>query len=234
MFFKGSHKLTSLSWKLINLIMNKITAIFIITFLLFTCNTITGQTGFKSLTDITEFKKKLLEATKTTKTIESDFVQEKKLSVLSKNIISKGHFCFKKENNVRWEYLQPYEYLIIIANNKFFIKDNDNKKEFDSQSNKVFKEMNTFISDCIQGNILNHEKDYKIDFFVNDRFYYVKLIPVEKKMRDILNEIQIYFDKKDLSVSKIKLLESEGDYTSIEFQNKKFNVDIASEKFSFK
>ena len=193
-----------------------------------------GQTGFKPLTDIAGFKDKLSEVSKTTKTIESDFIQEKKLSVLSKNIISKGHFCFKKENNIRWEYLQPYEYLIIISNNKFFIKDKDNKKEFAAQSNKVFKEMNNFIVDCIRGNILNHEKDYKIEYFENDNLYFVKLIPVQNKMKEILNEIQIFFDKNNLSVSKVKLLESEGDYTIIEFQNKKFNVEIPNEKFSFK
>ena len=30
---------------------------------------------------------------------------------------------YKKENNIRWEYLEPYKYLVIIANKKVYVKD---------------------------------------------------------------------------------------------------------------
>ena len=55
---------------------------------------------------------------KNTLSIESDFVQEKNLQVLSEKIISKGHFTFKKENRLRWEYTSPSKYLIVINNQK--------------------------------------------------------------------------------------------------------------------
>jgi outer membrane lipoprotein-sorting protein len=189
---------------------------------------------FSPLKDVQGFKAKLQEASKVTKTVESDFVQEKSLSVLSDKIISKGQFCFKKENNVRWEYTLPYKYLIIINNDKIFIKDDEHKKQYDAQSNKMFKQINDFMVGCIQGSILSREKEYKITFFENDKNYYVKLVPLAEKMKQIMNEIQIYFDKKDLSVSKLKMVESGGDYTNIEFSNKKLNIDIPDEKFSFK
>ena len=53
-------------------------------------------------------------------------------------------------------------------------------------------------------------------------------------MKEMISEIQIYFDKKDYSMSKLKLIEPGGDYTNIEFTNKKFNTTIPDEKFSFK
>lgn len=190
--------------------------------------------SFTTMKDISSFKAKLQEASKITKTVESDFVQEKNLSVLSDKIISKGHFCFKKENNVRWEYMQPYKYLIIINNDKIFIKDDEHKKQYDAQSNKMFKQINDFMVGCIQGSILSSDKEYKITFFENDKNYYVKLVPLADKMKQIMSEIQIYFDKKDFSVSKLKMVESGGDYTNIEFSNKKLNIDIPNEKFSFK
>ena len=183
--------------------------------------------------DIAAFKARLQDASKKTLTVESEFVQEKNLSLLSNKIISKGYFCFKKENKVRWEYIQPYKYLIIINNDKIFIKDQHQKKQYDSQSNKIFKEINNFMLGCIQGSILNKEKEYKIDFFENDKLYYVKLIPKSEKMKQIMSEIQIYFDKKDLSVSKLKMVEDGGDFTNIEFSNKKLNINVSEEKFIF-
>ena len=60
------------------------------------------------------------------------------------------------------------------------------------------------------------------------------MIPKNEKMKKMLNEIQIYFDKKDLTVSKLKMLELDGDYTLIDFYDKKTNTPINDEIFIVK
>jgi outer membrane lipoprotein-sorting protein len=186
------------------------------------------------MSDIETFKSKLVSMSESTGSIISDFVQEKNLSILSEKIISKGQFCFKKQNNIRWEYSEPYRYLIIISRNQFYTRDERNQKQYDIQSNKMFLEINNFISGCIQGDILKNEKDYAIEYFEGSKLFYVKLVPRSEKMKKILNEVQIYFDKNDLTVSSLKMVESGGDYTRIDFINKKLNTEIPIEKFSFK
>jgi outer membrane lipoprotein-sorting protein len=193
-----------------------------------------AQVPATPMKDIPGFKVKLAEMSEEIKTIESDFVQEKSLSVLSNKIISRGHFCFKKENNIRWEYLQPYRYLIIISNNKIYINDDQNQKQYDMQSNKMFQEMNKFISGCIQGDILKNEQDYKIGYYEDAKSYYVNLIPSSEKMRQMLQEVRIWFNHNDLTVTRITMMEPGGDYTKIEFTNKQLNTDIPLERFSFK
>jgi len=195
---------------------------------------ISGQTPGMAMKDVAGFKEKLVALSTKVTTIESDFVQEKKLSVLTNKIISKGQFCYKKENNIRWEYLIPYHYLIIISNDKIFIKEDRNQKQYDMQSNKMFQEMNKFISGCIQGDILKNEKDYKIGYFEDDKSYFVSLVPLDEKVRKMLGEVQIWFSRADLTVSRINMVESGGDYTKIDFNNKKLNTDIPLERFSFK
>lgn len=184
--------------------------------------------------DVEAFKNKLVAMSGSTNTIVSDFIQEKNLSVLSEKIISKGQFCYKKQNNIRWEYMEPIQYLIIISNNQLFTRDDKNQKLYDIQSNKMFQEMNRFISGCIQGDILKNDKDYVIEYFENNKRYFVKLVPRAEKMKEMLKEVQIYFDKNDLTVSGLKMVESGEDYTKIDFMNKKLNTDIPIEKFSFK
>ncbi len=195
---------------------------------------INGQTPGVAMKDVAGFKEKLLALSARVSTIESDFVQEKKLSVLTNKIISKGQFCYRKENNIRWEYLVPYHYLIIISNDKIFIKEDRNQKQYDMQSNRMFQEMNKFISGCIQGDILKNEKDYKIGYFEDDKSYFVSLVPLDEKVRQMLGEVQIWFSRADLTVSRITMVESGGDYTRIDFNNKKLNTDIPVERFSFK
>jgi outer membrane lipoprotein-sorting protein len=193
-----------------------------------------AQVPTTPMKDVAGFKQKLTTVTAGINTIESDFIQEKKLSILSNTLVSKGHFCFRRENNIRWEYLQPYKYLIIISQDKIYIKEEKDQKQYDIQSNKMFQEMNRFISGCIQGDILKNDKDYKIGYFEDSRYFFVTLVPVAEKMRQMLNEIQIWFDRTDLTVSRIRMMESGGDYTRIDFVNKKLNTDIPVEKFIFK
>jgi outer membrane lipoprotein-sorting protein len=193
-----------------------------------------AQVPATPMKDIAGFKSRLSVLSSGIATIESDFIQEKNLSVLTSKIISKGHFCFRRENNIRWEYLHPYKYLIIISNGRIYIKEEKNQQQYDVHSNKMFGEMNKFISGCIQGDILKNEKEYKVDFFEEDRYYFVTLVPRSEQMRQMLDEVQIWFDRGDLTVSRIRMVEPGGDYTKIDFTNKKLNTDIPIEKFAFK
>jgi outer membrane lipoprotein-sorting protein len=214
--------------------MNKLKIYNICLLLLVSAGILRAQTQLKPMSDIAGFKSKLEEMSKSTESITSDFVQEKNLVVLSEKIISKGIFFFRKENNIRWEYTQPYRYLIIISNGQLFTRDDRNQKLYDIESNRMFQEMNRFISGCIQGDILKNDKDYSTEYFESSSQYFVKLVPRAEKMKEMLNEVQIWFDRKDLTVSGLKMVESGQDYTKIDFINKKLNTDIPLEKFSFK
>ncbi|MCD4789201.1 MAG: outer membrane lipoprotein carrier protein LolA [Bacteroidales bacterium] len=204
---------------------------FVLFVLVLYCLSSFSQSSFKAIKDISLFKSNLAEMTEKTNTIKSDFIQEKNLSFLSEKIISKGLFYFKKENKIRWQYSEPFEYLIIINENKIYIKDEDREIKYDMASNKIFKEINKIITGCVQGEILNNDKEYKIEYYENDNFYYVKLTPYSEKMKEFLSNINIYFDKKDFSVSKLEMIELSGDYTKIEFFNKKLNNEIHDEIF---
>lgn len=195
---------------------------------------IMAQVPKSPMKDVAAFRQNLMTMSAKVKTIESDFIQEKNLSILSNKVVSKGHFCYRKENNIRWEYLQPYKYLIIISDGKIFIKEEQGQKQYDIQSNKMFQEMNKFISGCIQGDILRNDKEYTITYFEDDKNYFVSLVPKSEAMRKMLNEVQIWFNREDFTVSRISMVEQGGDYTKIEFLNKKLNTDIPIEKFSFK
>ncbi|MGZ4036422.1 MAG: LolA family protein, partial [Bacteroidia bacterium] len=82
-------------------------------FLMLVVNAAMAQ-SFKPVKDTAALKLRIEAMSKATNAIESDFTQEKNLSVLSEKVNSKGHFSFKKENMLRWEYTTPYKYLIVI------------------------------------------------------------------------------------------------------------------------
>ena len=177
------------------------------------------------------FRQKLADATKSTTSIECTFSQEKDLSVLSEKINSKGKFYFRKKNMLRWEYTDPFQYLIILNDGKILIKDDDKENHFDSRSNKVFSEINSILLGCVQGTLLNDEKKFQSAYFETTANYLVKLKPKDPQLKNIFSEISIYFDKGDYAVARLVMTEASGDYTIIKFSSRKLNVTIPDEKF---
>lgn len=194
---------------------------------------IMAQTGFKPVKDTISLKEKINHISKETNSLESDFVQVKTLSMLSEKITSKGHFYFKKDNLLRWEYVSPYTYIIVINKEKVLIKDENKLKKYDMNSNKIFKEINDIMISCINGNILNSNK-FKIAYSENDEGYRLELTPLTKGMKESLKKIHMYFDKAVTSVIKLEMVETTDDFTVIDFTNKKVNGDIPAEKFILK
>ncbi|MFL5763270.1 MAG: LolA family protein [Bacteroidia bacterium] len=205
--------------------------------LLFTLFTLSAfsqvPAGFKPVKDTTAFKQKMAAQSKLVNSLESDFTQEKYLSVMSEKIITKGHFQFKKVNMLRWEYTDPLKYIIAINKDKMFIKDNGKVTKYDINSNKMFKSINEMMVNTVQGNLLDN-KDYKAKYYENDKFYLLELSPTQKGAKDFLKVIQLYINKSDYAVDKVKMIEPGDDYTSIDFTNRKTNQPIPDEKFVIK
>ncbi len=192
-----------------------------------------SQTGFRQVKDISVFKTQLDKISATTNTIESEFVQEKELSVLSEKIKSYGKFYFKKDNLLRWEYLSPFKYLILINHDKVTIKDDNKTNRFDTKSNQMFKKITEIMTSSLNGSIV-YSKDFSVTSFENDKMWLLKLIPTNKTMKDFFSNISIYLDKKDITVNKLEMYESGGDFTIINFTKKKINQQITDEKFIVK
>ena len=189
--------------------------------------------SFKQVKDTTLLKQKIESMSKNTNSIESDFTQEKNLSMLSEKIVSKGHFVFKKDNLLRWEYNSPTKYLIVINKDKILIKDEKKTTKYDMNSNKVFKEINDIMLSCVQGTIFKSNK-FKTAYFENEKYYKLELKPLVKNMKDTFKTINLMFDKTVSSVVKIEMIEASEDVTTIDFLNKKLNAAIPQELFIIK
>ena len=189
--------------------------------------------NFKPVKDTLALRTKIESMSKATTSIESDFIQEKNLSVLSEKIISKGHFVFKKDNLLRWEYMSPTKYLIVINKEKIMIKDEKKTTKYDMNSNKVFKEINDIMLSCVQGTIFKSSK-FKTAYYENEKFYKLELLPQVKNMKETFKKINLYFDKSVTSVAKMEMIETNEDLTSIDFSNKKLNAPIADNIFTVK
>ena len=180
---------------------------FFLIFMVSITTSLSAQT-YTPVKDIESVKAKIINASKAVTTIQSNFTQEKYLSVMTQKII-------------------------VLANGKVQIKDEEKKSEYDMSSNKSFKQINDMMIQLVQGTVFNSGL-YSFSFSENAQDYLVTLTPIDKKLKTYFQTIQLLFDKSSLDVMQMKMMEIGGDYTIIKFSNKKLNLPIAADKFILK
>lgn len=187
--------------------------------------------GYALLSDLSGFKGQFSAAAKNINSIKSDFVQEKNLSMLSEKIISKGKFWFKKNNQVRMEYSNPFQYLMIINGDKVFVKDGQKQNTISVKSNKLFQQINKITVDCVQGTALSNT-DFKTRVFESKNNYLIELSPISKSLKDFFKTINVTVAKNNYSVNTIEMNENSGDNTLIRFTNKELNTTLPDALFT--
>ena len=187
--------------------------------------------GYKPVNDLAAFKKQFAVESAKVHSIKSDFTQEKTLTALTEKITSTGKFWFKRINRVRIEYQRPFTYLMIMNGDKMFVRDSERENTIDVKSNKLFRQVNRIMIDCIQGTILD-SKDFTTKAFENEQLYLLEMTPTSKALREFFQTILLIVEKNDYSVKSIEMNEPAGDKTIISFKNKKLNEQVADTVFA--
>jgi len=191
-----------------------------------------ADTTYKVLNDTATLNTRIRAYSKNLKTIECSFVQMKYMSVLTQPSKSNGYFCFKNPGMVRWEYDDPFKYLVIISNNRIYMKDDNKTKSYDMTSSKAFVVLTSNLGKLLQGSVFDNKSDFTCSYYENDASYKLVLIPKVKALKSFFSSINLFFDKKLFSVSRIVMNEIKGDKTIIDFTDRKINEGVADSKFT--
>jgi outer membrane lipoprotein-sorting protein len=189
-----------------------------------------AQERLQPMQDIDAFKEGMKIASAGTNSIGSDFEQLKHLSFLEEDVLSRGVFYFQKENKLRWEYSEPFFYLIIFNKDTVVIQDDRKTNVYDAASGQMFRQINDIMLSLVNGTILE-SKDFTFDYYEDATFYQLALTPLDENMKDFLSEILLTIDRKDFSAEELYMVEPSGDYTHIRFINKKLNEAIPHHTF---
>jgi outer membrane lipoprotein-sorting protein len=193
-----------------------------------------SDTTYKVIKDTTLLRSKISAYSKNLLTLECSFIQLKYLSVLTEASKSKGYFCFKNPGMVRWEYTEPFKYLVIINNDRLFLKDDNKTRSYEMTSGKAFVAMSAGLGKLLHGDIFENKADFACKYFENDGNYKLALVPKTKELKKIFSSILLLFDKKQFSVSKVVMIELSGDKTEIVFTDRKINEGMADDKFKIR
>ena len=154
--------------------------------------------------------------------IESDFVQERSLSIMEDVLVSTGRFYYKKPGLMKWDQLQPSEYYFIVNGNKVIRFDGKKRKEIPANSPQVshFKD---FILGTVNGTMFESDQFLSTFSMVDDEVTII-LLPQQREMKKRIDKIQLTFSYDKMLLNELVIFENGGDKTSIYFSNQKSNT----------
>ncbi|MDC7994687.1 outer membrane lipoprotein carrier protein LolA [Altibacter sp. HG106] len=170
------------------------------------------------------------EVAETTSTIHTNFTQWKHLDFLTNDIETKGKMIFQAPDKVRWEYNNPYSYVVIFEGDQLHIDDGGKKSTIDMGSSALFQQMNELIVNSVKGNLFS-AGDFDRSFYVNEQWNKVVFVPKDEKMKQYIAAFELLFHKETGMVHQVKLIEPTNDYTRIVFSDRTLNRPVDASAF---
>lgn len=183
-----------------------------------------------SNSEIAIFKEDVASQAASLESLSGDFIQVKHMEFMEKEAVSKGKIYYNSPNILKWEYSSPYNYVILFKDKQVHINDNGNKSVTSVRSNKLFEKLINLISGSVNGQLLADMENFKISYFRSGSDIAAVIIPKDSSLHQMFNEIILTFDETNM-VKMVKLMESSGDYTEIEFENLLINENLKTSVF---
>lgn len=189
---------------------------------------VVGQ-DFKPVQNSEKVVAELRKTSQATQSIQADFREEKQVSFLKETKKSSGVFFYKKEDQMRWEQTDPYLYIILINKDKLRVKDGAKEKDM-STANRMAGRIKDMMLGMVNGSF-DKNSSFTSTCLENDENYLVVLTPVNKRMKNIYEKINLTFSKKTQRLKELAFFEKNGDKSTMKFFNEKFNQTIDEKLF---
>ena len=201
--------------------------------ILLTCLSALSVMGQTKLTSEQEKQvlAKMDQSSNALRSLQCDFVQSKRMKILSKEMQSKGILYFKKPDKIRWQYTSPYDYTFIMNGDKVQIKSAKTTKSIDIQGNKIFRQISTIILNTITGGGIKNSSDFNVELYKSGDIYFAKMQPKKKEVKQVYSSIEVYFNSALTMVDTIKMIEKSGEHTVIKLVAPKINAAMNESVF---
>lgn len=174
----------------------------------------------------------ICKASESISTMQADFIQIKKMKMLSDAMTSKGKMWCTQPNRLRWEYLTPNTSAFILNNDKVLLKGSKRNHTINVNRNKMLRELTRLMIPNGLSKCLSEKKDFLMSVETAGNMHILTLLPQSKELKQMFTQITLYYDRGQSVVTKVEMWEKNGDSTSIELTSIKINSPINESVYS--
>lgn len=162
------------------------------------------------------------------KSLQCNFRQEKKSTLLANSVISSGEMYFKTPASFRMEYHNPQSLILCMNNDVFQMKKGNGKV---ANATKGFQGMSRMIVGMLTGSEWKDEKVFLRQVYSSIGSYKVEFRPLQMKIKSVFTKIEVFLEKSTLNATKILFYEEGGDMTVLYFSDVKKNMVLSDDLF---
>jgi outer membrane lipoprotein carrier protein len=175
---------------------------------------------------------RIAEVSASIRTLQCDFVQTKRLSILNDQLVSTGKMYFSQPNRLRWEYLSPYTYVFVLNGTDVLIQKEGKRDVIDTRQSRLFQEITKIMMHSVTGQWLVDTSDFGVQMYVDGEEWVAQLTPRKRDMKQLFRSIRLYFNERLSTVSRVEMQETGGDTTLIELRNPQPNQPVDETLFT--
>lgn len=205
-------------------------------FILFICiivlNAGTAVAGSLPATNPVAIFSSLEKKAASVKTLSSDFVQEKHLSMFKTVMTSKGRFYFSKPDLLRWEFISPVASGFVLKGEKGrrWHERTGKTESFQISQEPIMKLVSDQLFAWGKADFQWLNKEYEIRV-LSESPVALRLEPRSAEAAGFLHHLLINFSPDGRYVRTVELHEKDGDFTRISFINASINKTLPANLF---
>ena len=164
------------------------------------------------------FQTELQEKNEDVIAIKCRFKQIRQVSYLAEPAVKEGDFAFTKPNDILLAF-DDGDY-IKMTSEYFEMKTAGKVAKTKVSSNPMLKNLSSILSTCVLGEFDKMSAGFNVEIEQQAKEWIVNLTPKQSKMASKISNIIIAFNKADMSLNLLKMVEKSGDYTAYNFTDK--------------
>lgn len=167
------------------------------------------------------------------RSLQCDFEQTKELSLLQDSMVSRGVMYYLQEGGkLHWEYQTPYCYTFILNGNRVMIRSGERTDVIETSENRMFREIARIMMNSLTGKCLSDTLDFEVQISMDTGLWIAELTPRRREMGQFFSRVILHFNPDRHLVSRVEMIEKNGDRTVIDLKNMKTNVNIDESVFA--
>lgn len=162
------------------------------------------------------------------KTVKTSFVQEKKMALFKKPMITKGMILLEMPEKLMWKIESPVQYVLLIDGKQAKQWDGETKKtvSISLAEQPVFAAVTQQLRAWFAGNYRVLSKDYTIKKLEGEQLAFEFIPKPELPQAKMVKRISVTFQKDKKYIELFQIEENSGDATKLTFSETSLNGEI--------
>ena len=162
------------------------------------------------------------------KSVQVDFVQEKKMAIFSSSIVMKGSLTWERPDSFAWRIASPIEYAIIMRQGmaRQWEGEHNTVQEFKMSANPVLRVASQQLQRWFSGNYQQLASEYDVSLVSRQPMALTCMPHKDSPEAGFIKRVSIQFREDLRYINRITIEEVSGDQTDIHFENARLNVTI--------